>query len=224
MKKVLVNAYAVAPDWGSEPGMGWNWCSGLARECELFVITEGEFRNRIEEALRNHPCADHLHFYYLPVSERIRKMCWNQGDWRFYVHYRHWQKRALELARSICEKESIDVIHQLNMIGFREPGYLWKIPEIPYVLGPVNCKFEYPSAYWKDAPLKERLKIRAKDLISRLQIRFSYRIHRAVERACAVITANSDSRHLFKKYLGVDSLMINETGTDPVSFSRTIAD
>lgn len=224
MKKVLVNAYAVAPDWGSEPGMGWNWCSGLARECELFVITEGEFRNRIEEALRNHPCADHLHFYYLPVSERIRKMCWNQGDWRFYVHYRHWQKRALELARSICEKESIDVIHQLNMIGFREPGYLWKIPEIPYVLGPVNCKFEYPSAYWKDAPLKERLKIRAKDLISRLQIRFSYRIHRAVERACAVITANSDSQHLFKKYLGVDSLMINETGTDPVSFSRTIAD
>lgn len=28
---------------------------------------------------------------YSPVSEEIRKMCWNQGDWRFYKYYRQWQ-------------------------------------------------------------------------------------------------------------------------------------
>ena len=26
--------------------------------------------------------------YYNPVSKEIRKMCWNQGDWRFYKYYR----------------------------------------------------------------------------------------------------------------------------------------
>ena len=86
MLKILVNAYAVSPDRGSEPGMGWNWCVHLAESCELFIITEGEFRSDIEQALSQLPQASRMHFFYLPVSERVRKMCWNQGDWRFYYH------------------------------------------------------------------------------------------------------------------------------------------
>ena len=31
MLNVLVNAYAVSPAWGSEPGMGWNWVVNLAQ-------------------------------------------------------------------------------------------------------------------------------------------------------------------------------------------------
>ena len=29
--------------------MAWNWVSNLAKFCELFIITEGEFGNKIEE-------------------------------------------------------------------------------------------------------------------------------------------------------------------------------
>ena len=60
---VLINAYAVSPAWGSEPGMGWNWVSNLARYCNLYVITEGEWRKEIEEALRTHPHKENLHFF-----------------------------------------------------------------------------------------------------------------------------------------------------------------
>ena len=116
MLKVLINAYAISPDRGSEPGMGWNWCVRLARECELFIITEGEFREGIERELAVLPQAGTMHFYYLPVSERVRRMCWNQGDWRFYFHYAGWQRRALALARRICGEQQIDIIHQLNMV------------------------------------------------------------------------------------------------------------
>ena len=42
--RIIVNAYACSPDMGSEPGMAWNWCVNLAKHCELFIITEGEFR------------------------------------------------------------------------------------------------------------------------------------------------------------------------------------
>ena len=212
MHKILVSAYAVAPDMGSEPGMGWNWISRLSGDYELFVITEGEFRPLIDKALETHPNASRMHFYYNPVSERVRKMCWNQGDWRFYLHYRRWQRKTLEIARAICAEEHIDLIHQLNMIGFREPGYLWKIPSIPYLLGPVNCKFEYPFAYWADAPWKERLRIVVKDRISRFQLLHSRRFHQAVKRASAVVTASSDSKALLRKYLGIDVQVINETG------------
>ena len=214
MRKILISAYAVSPDLGSEPGLGWNWCVRLAKSCELFIITEGEFRDRIEAALPGLPQGKNMHFFYNPVSDRVRKMCGNQGDWRFYLHYRVWQEKTLAIARKICAEYPIDLIHHLNMIGFREPGCLWKIPGLPYVHGPINCKFEYPLAYWDGASRGERLKIRLKDTISRIQMKCSKRFHRAIHRADAVITASSDSQRLLKRYLGVDSIMINETGCD----------
>ena len=93
------------------------------------------------------PQKENLHFYYLPVSEKIRKMCWNQGDWRFYYYYRKWQKRALDLSRKIILENEIDLIHQLNMIGFREPGYLWKITDKPYIWGSIGSANLFPSNY-----------------------------------------------------------------------------
>ena len=49
MINVLINAYACSPNWGSEPGMAWNWISNLATYCNLFVITEGEWKEEIEK-------------------------------------------------------------------------------------------------------------------------------------------------------------------------------
>lgn len=77
--KILINAYACSPGMGSEPGMAWNWVSNLAKFCELYIITEGEFREKIEEVVPTLEQGKNMHFYYNPVSEEIRKMCWNQG-------------------------------------------------------------------------------------------------------------------------------------------------
>lgn len=87
MLSILINAYACSPGMGSEPGMAWNWCVNLAKHCELHIITEGEFREKIEATLKTLPQGKNMHFYYNPVSDEIRKMCWNQGDWRFYTYY-----------------------------------------------------------------------------------------------------------------------------------------
>ena len=50
---ILINAYACSPNMGSEPGMAWNWCINLAKHSELHIITEGEFKEKIETALRS---------------------------------------------------------------------------------------------------------------------------------------------------------------------------
>ena len=94
MINVLINAYAVSPNWGSEPGLGWNWVTNLAKYCNVYVITEGEWKQEIEAAVEKLPQKDNLHFYYNPLPDRIRKMCWNQGDWRFYKYYRQWQEKT----------------------------------------------------------------------------------------------------------------------------------
>ena len=157
MLKILINAYACSPGMGSEPGMAWNWVSNLAKFCELFIITEGEFREKIEAVMTDLPEAKNMHFYYNPVSEEIRKMCWNQGDWRFYKYYREWQWKTYLMAKEICLHEKIDVLHQLNMIGFREPGYLWNLSKesgVPFVWGPIGGLKQFPTAYLQGAGLK----------------------------------------------------------------------
>ena len=65
---ILINAYACSPNMGSEPGMAWNWCTNLAKYCELHIITEGEFRDKIEAVLPTLPQGKNMHFHYNPAS------------------------------------------------------------------------------------------------------------------------------------------------------------
>ena len=215
MLKILINAYACSPGMGSEPGMAWNWVSNLAKFCELYIITEGEFREKIEEVVPTLEQGKNMHFYYNPVSEEIRKMCWNQGDWRFYKYYREWQWKTYLMAKEICFSEHIDVLHQLNMIGFREPGYLWKLSKengVPFVWGPVDAKDKFPVAYLDGASIKTKLFMRLKNFLTGIQLRYSGRVLKAARQASVVFSASSNSQHSFKKYMRIDSPLLNETG------------
>ena len=215
MLRILINAYACSPGMGSEPGMAWNWVSNLAKFCELYIITEGEFREKIEAVVPTLEQGKNMHFYYNPVSDEIRKMCWNQGDWRFYKYYREWQWKTYLLAKDICSSEKIDVLHQLNMIGFREPGYLWKLSKengVPFVWGPVDAKDKFPVAYLDGASRKTKLFMRLKNFLTVIQLKYSDRVREAARQASVVFSASSNSQRSFKKYMGIDSPLLNETG------------
>lgn len=215
MMKVLINAYACSPGMGSEPGMAWNWVVNLAKFCELYIITEGEFREKIDAVVPTLEQGGNMHFYYNPVSDEIRKMCWNQGDWRFYKYYRQWQWKTYLMAKDICEKERIDVLHQLNMIGFREPGYLWKLSKesgVPFVWGPVDAKDKFPVAYLDGASMKTKLFMRLENFLTGIQLRYSGRVRAAAHQASVIFSASSNSQRSFKKYMGIDSPLLNETG------------
>lgn len=228
MLSILINAYACSPGMGSEPGMAWNWCVNLAKYCELHIITEGEFRERIESVLPTLMQGKNMHFYWNPIggddAERcaeIRRMCWNQGDWRFYKYYRKWQWRTYEMAKDICAQRHIDILHQLNMIGFREPGYLWKIKDLPLVWGPVDAKEMFPVEYLDGAGWKAKTFMNLKNLITKWQLRHSGRVHEMVKRASVVVSASSNSQRTFKKYFGIESPLVNETGCNVVEKSQT---
>ena len=212
MLTILINAYACSPHMGSEPGMAWNWCVNLAKHCELHIITEGEFRYKIEQVVPTLPQGRNMHFYYNPVSEEIRRMCWNQGDWRFYKYYREWQWKTYLIAKDICQQAHIDILHQLNMIGFREPGYLWKIENKPFVWGPIGGLKQFPTAYLQHAGLKMKIFNRVKNIINIYQIKYDRRIDKAFKRADLLISSIPDSYRAIKKYKGLNSIIIPETG------------
>lgn len=224
--KILINAYACSPGMGSEPGMAWNWVSNLAKFCELHIITEGEFREKIESVVPMLEQGGNMHFYYNPVSEEIRRMCWNQGDWRFYKYYREWQWKTYLMAKDICSKEQIDILHQLNMIGFREPGYLWKLSKengVPFVWGPIGGLKQFPLAYLQGADLKMKLFNRLKNFLNIWQLKHEKRVDEALKTAKLLVSSIPDSYRALKRYKGMESIIIPETGcflSDDVSMDR----
>lgn len=207
---ILINAYACSPNMGSEPGMAWNWCVNLAQYCDLYIITEEEFKKEIEKVLPCIPQGKHMHFYFNPVTPKVRKMCWNQGDWRFYHYYRKWQCITYEIACEIIQNNQIDIIHQLNMIGFREPGFLWKIDK-PYIWGPIGGIGSIPFPFLIKGKTNDFLFYTIKNIISKIQLSFSSRVKKALRKADYILVATSEGEKAILKYHHRRSILINET-------------
>ncbi|MDE6489858.1 MAG: glycosyltransferase family 4 protein, partial [Muribaculaceae bacterium] len=192
--------------------VGWNWIVNLAKECNVHVITESEWEADINKALDCLPQKDNLHFYFNPVTQEVRDKCWHQGDWSFYRYYRQWQKRTLEIARKIIGSTEIDIIHQLNMIGFREPGYLWTIKDIPFIWGPIGNMAPVPLNLLEGSLFKDRLKLRLKNAISYYQARTG-RVRKAIRRADRLITVLNSTADIIQHVYGVDNVIVMpETG------------
>ena len=212
MLNVLLNAYAISPSWGSEQGVGWHWMIEIAKHCRVFVITEGQWRDEIEEAIQTLPQKENIMMYYNPVSERVRRMCWNQGDWRFYFHYARWQRKTLFIAREIVRNNKIDVIHQLNMVGFREPGLLWKIKDIPYIWGPLGGA--HPTNVKFVNGLVPSVSCLLKNSINRFQLKYSWRVRAAIRRAGILITPLFEDSLSIKQIYGKQTVVMSETGLE----------
>ena len=85
--KILVSAYACAPNKGSEPGMGWNFVTGLANFHELHVIVEKrKWEQPILEYLKVYPeLKANLRFYFIDKTRNkwLRKL-WPPSYYWFY--------------------------------------------------------------------------------------------------------------------------------------------
>lgn len=216
MINVLINAFAVGPKQGSEPGIGWEWITGIARYCNVFVICSDEYKELVVEAHKKYAYRDNLHITFNPISKKVIEAVNNQGDWSFYYYYRRWQKKSLEIAKRICTENHIDIIHQLNLTSFREPGFLWRIKGPKYVWGPVGGTNLCPIDYIKGIDKMVTNKYRLKNILNRLQFRFDPSVGKAARRADLIFCDGDEGVRKLKKVYGVDSVQINETGCDYV--------
>lgn len=195
---------------GSEQGMGWNWITSLAKAgCEIFVISEGEYREQCEEVSKELP----IHWYWNPVPQSTRDKCWNQGNWTFYPLYKKWQEKTAQIAREICQKDDIDILHQLNMIGFREPGCFAKVSKetgIPLVWGPIGGLKLFPMAFASGVKMKAFNWL--KNTITKWQIKHDMRVLETLKQSSLLISSIPDSYNAIKRYHGLESVIIPETG------------
>lgn len=208
--KVLVNAYACSPYQGSEPGMGWNFVSNLSRIHELHIMTECKFKEDIDRYFEEHPDEKQFfHFYY------IKRTRWNllRRIWppSYYWTYAAWQRKAFRLAKELDQQQKFDLVHQLNMVGYRECGYLWKMGK-PMVWGPMGNFNITPWRMLPEMGLYGIVFYSCRNLINLWQMHFSFRVKKAIKAAKAIICAMPDDCITLKKIYGRDATVIPEVG------------
>ena len=254
MLNILINAYACNPNMGSEQGMGWNWVKHISEYCNVYVITESEYKKENDVALecndilkngngtdnyKNHygislAQSKRIHFYFVPVgdnehdSKKIRRMCWDQGNWWFYFKYAKWQKKAYYVAKHIIDEleaknERIDVMHQLNMAGFREPGMLYYINVdrkkekksiIPIVWGPMTGYGSIPISFLIPGGIKYTFFYLLKNTLNYLELIGHIRVRKMIHASSYLIAATPEMKEGLESHYGVNVEQINETGCD----------
>ena len=210
--KVLISAYACSPYKGSEPGVGWGFVSELAKHHDLWVIVEEEkFREDIERWLKENPDRkDSIHFYFFRKKRnRILRKIWPPS---YYWYYRRWHKDARDLAEKLHSKVGFDLAHQLTMVGFREPGYLWQL-DIPFVWGPVGGIGLFPWRFLPTLGLYGAFYYFGYNLFNLMHMNFMTRPREAARKAGAgLFMATPENRTGAMQYWECPSTVIPEVG------------
>jgi len=186
--RVLLSAYACRPDAGSEPGVGWNWGTHLARRgIEVHVLVAKRNQGSIEERLRTNPVPN-LHFCYVSVP-------WNWARNNEDLHYVCWQFAALKSARKLASKFKFDLAHHVTYASVHVPSQLWRL-NIPLVFGPVGGGQTAPQSmlpyFGPDEAKERRRSLLTKSLL------FSPVHRRWLRRMDHVLAANTDTLSLVR--------------------------
>jgi glycosyltransferase involved in cell wall biosynthesis len=145
------------------------------------------------------------------IFERLHNL---PGLWMlWYGAYNVWQRAAYGRALTLHQQRHFDVVHHLNIIGFREPGYLWQLG-VPFFWGPINGADNIPMAYYRQfGGLSSAMRPVLRDIANKLQVRLGRRTRKAARAATKVWTVTeADSRMVTRLWQCKPHPML-ETGT-----------
>jgi glycosyltransferase involved in cell wall biosynthesis len=215
---ILISAHHCAPGMGSEHATGWNLVSRLARIHPILLITQdNEFRSNVENGiseLKNQGARIEVFFvrHGFTTDGRV-----NSLRLFYYLTYRFYQKRVLDLAKKLQKDYVIIAVHHLTIHGFREPGYLWSMG-IPFVWGPVGFVYA-PWVLFDSLPAKAKIFQFIRNFLTWIQFNFSSRVRSAYlatqSSGGAFVAANPDVGQRFVKKFGGSYIWIPETGSIP---------
>ena len=122
--RVLLSAYACAPGWSSEPGLGWGVASSMAALHDVWVLTDEQSRVAIEDPV-NAGFRPRLTVEYVTVPAAIRAA----GR---YPAYLAWQVAAYRRARRLHAQLKFDLVHHVTFANSFLPSWLGRLG-IPFV-------------------------------------------------------------------------------------------
>lgn len=219
-KKILISAYAFSPYRGSECAVGWNIVTRLAKYHDVTVLcgdvsSQLQTKSDLDKYFSETASIDNLCIEYVEPNRlicMIERLHHVPGLWCFYyLAYNLWQRQAFKIAKQLHATRPFDMAHHLNMIGYREPGYLWKLP-IPFIWGPVGGGPNESLAFLSLFSWTGRIKVFLRTLLNELQKRIASRSKKAAKRALKVWAVTSADMEMIRDIWGVPVEQMIETG------------
>ena len=218
--RVLLSAFAFSPYKGSEAAVGWNIARELAKLHDVTVLTgavrDGE--NDWERYLAEHGLVNGMTVEYVKPTRLIKMLDRIHnipGLWSlYYLAYRLWQREACRRAKTLNKEHRFDIVHQLTMIGYREPGYLWKLG-IPFFWGPVGGGPDEPIAFLSLYSISAKIKVVIRNILNGLQKRLLLRPRIVARRAKKIWVVTDADERMVKRLWGMDCERMIETAASP---------
>lgn len=218
--RVLLSAYGFSPYRGSECAVGWNIARELAKWHDVTVITgdvkdsgyETEYQRYVQEkgAVQGLTVVYLRPTRFIAFIDRLHEL---PGLWGlYYLAYNLWQRMAFRKAKELHRERPFDIAHHLNMIGYREPGYMWRLG-IPFFWGPVGGAPNEPLAFHRMFSWSGCFKVALRSLLNELQKRICWRAKKAAKSAKKIWAVTDADYRMIHDVWGVKCEKMVETGT-----------
>lgn len=189
------------------------------------IVLYGRGKEEIEKYLESHqmPNVSFVNIPYVSLQGRGLLL-----DIKYNLNYRRWHYQTYLKAKELVDNEHVDVIHYLNPIGFKEPGYCWKIKEVPYVWGPIQGVENRPLALFPALSPKGKINALARRLVHNGMLRCLPRVRKALKRADVVFAATPNTVKQLKRIHHKDAIYLPENGilkmecTEPITMNDTL--
>lgn len=205
--KILLSAFAFAPNVGSEPGVGWRWAAELGKQHEVTVVTDATRRALVE--------ADGVQ---LPPNVRVvyfrpgwlRAMPLNSAT--APLLYTLWQFGLLGFARRLQRQQGFDLAIHCTYGVFRHPSFLGYLG-IPFVFGPVGGGEDAPLALKRSIHGREKIKELLRSLLNKAAL-FDPFLWAAYAKATLILTKTEDTRQALPWPFRRRAIVYPEIGID----------
>ncbi len=216
---ILLGCYACDPTYGSEPGMGWNFAYNISKHHNVHVLVEeGEFKETLTQYSLKHPeKVRNITFHYIPRKhhELLRKI-WPPS---YYWFYRAWHKKAYLYAKELNRQINFDIVHQITISGFRQPGYLWKLGK-PFIWGPLGGFTDTPWCLLSSLGVQGAIYFGIRNIINFFHKRWGFAARAAARHSHTILTSTTQAVKEIHDFWKKDAILMNEVGLEshPISY------
>jgi glycosyltransferase involved in cell wall biosynthesis len=216
--KLLISAYACAPNRGSEHSCGWNWTSEVARlGHEATVLVSPAHRTAILAATQQQRALQRIRWAFPEVAPWPLQQGKEPGWERTYNLL--WQREALRVARALHREHPFDLVHHLTWAGVRAPTFLGALG-VPLIIGPIGGGETSPGKLRDRFPLRGRVLEGMRDL-SNATIEFNPIVRLGLRNAGVIFARTADTKNLLSPPLRAKTYVQMELGVTQAQIGTT---
>lgn len=209
MYTIALITYDISPYRGSEASVSWNYVWNMRHTNKLIVIY-GKGKEEIERFIAENGLIEKVEFINNPVETVTGKGI--MMDIKYNLAYRRWHLKTYEMVNKMVDEGRVDLIHYLNPIGFKEPGFLWKITKVPYVWGPIQGVENRPFELYHALSVKGKCNALVRRIVHNGLFILMPRLKKALDRVDVVFAATPNTVKNLKRWYHKDSIYLPENG------------